>query len=122
MLNGHHRGALRIVAATVALAVVFGVLMGMAEHCGTLHGIYCTTGFATTAGCDLQLQGWKAYALGEASMLLMVPLFAAVFSLFTAGLTSGQVEGTEKRIKSHVNGALKHHLKGAADEPPVRSA
>lgn len=102
MLNRHHRSALRIVAVTAVMVVALGTLMGTAEHCGPLHGIYCTTGFATTAGCDLQLHGWQAYTLGELSMLLMIPLFAAVFSFFTSGITADHIDQRHDQMASHV--------------------
>lgn len=118
-MHKHHKNALRVIAATGVLVVVLGTLMGLAEHCGPLHGIYCTTGFATTAGCDLQLHGWRAYTLGELSMILMIPLWTGMFSYFTAGLAGNGLIASERRIKRHVNGALRHHLsKGVTLDPP----
>lgn len=109
-LHAHHRHAVAVLAVTAGMVVILGTLMGWAEHCGPLHGMYCTTGFATTAGCDLAIRTPAEYVLGELSMILMVPLFGAAFSLFTSGLAD--VAGSEARIKDHVNGALRHHLGG----------
>lgn len=97
-MNGHHVRALQLLGLTGALVLVFGALMGLAEHVSTWHGIYCTTGFATTAGCDLPMRTWQDYLLGEASMLLMVPLLTAVFSFFTTGLTASHVDKRHEEL------------------------
>lgn len=94
-LNSHHAKAAWLLVATAILVVFLGVLMGMATGSGPWHGMYCTTGFATTAGCDIPLHGWQEYLLGELSMVLVIPLWAAVFSFITAGLTADHVD---KRI------------------------
>lgn len=104
----HHRRALALLTLTMILAAVLGTLIGSAEHVGPLHGMYCTTGFATTAGCDLTMQTGREYLLGELSMLLMVPLLAAVLSLITAGLTATHAKASEARIIRRMEAKLGH--------------
>lgn len=91
-MNTHHRRALALLAATLVLDVVFGTWFGIADGIGIGHGLYCATGFATTEGCDVQPHGWLAYTLGALMMISMVPLFTAVFSFFTTGLTASHID------------------------------
>jgi hypothetical protein len=91
-LNRHHHRALGLLGVTAVAVVVMGFSLGTATHLGPLHGIYCTTGFATTAGCDIPLHGRLQYGLGELSMILMIPLYSAVFSFLTTALTADHLE------------------------------
>ena len=91
----HHHRAAWLFGITVALVVFLGVLMGLATHTSPALGMYCTTGLATTDGCPLALHGWQEYTIGELSMVTTIPLWTAVFSFFTAGLTADHVD---KRI------------------------
>jgi len=117
-VNVHHRGALATIAAAALLDVGLGAWFGVADHIGVPDGLYFATTTATTVGYgDLAARGWLPHVLAVAMMITITPLFAATFSLFTSGLAD--VAGAEARIKKHVNGALRHHLKGAASDPQV---
>jgi hypothetical protein len=92
-LNRHHHRALILLGVTVVLVILMGYLIGTATHAGPLHGVYCTAGLATTDGCDLALHGRLQYLLALASMILMIPLWSAVFSFLTVALTASHLEG-----------------------------
>jgi HAMP domain-containing protein len=72
-----------------------------------LHGLYCAIGTATTVGCDIPPATGPAYVLTVAMMVTVVPLFAAVFSFFTSGLTAGHVDALTdqqtRAITGHVD-------------------
>ena len=71
----------------------------------------------TTGYGDITPHGWLPHVLACLIMIMVIPLVTATFSLFTAGLSGNGLSAAEQRIKRHVNGALRYHLKGAAGEP-----
>ena len=91
-LNRHHQRASHLIGLTALLVILLGIWLGHATGAGAWHGMYCTTGLATTDGCDLPLHGWQAYTVGELSMVLMIPLWTAVFSFIAAGLTADHID------------------------------
>lgn len=93
-MNKHHHRALCVFGGTWVLIVFMGVLTGFAHHVSAWHGIYCTTGFATTAGCDLPMQTTEQFILGWLSMVLMVPLLSSVFAFLTTGLTADHIDSS----------------------------
>ena len=121
--NRHHRRALKVLAVTVVLDVILGVLYGVAEHVHVLHGLYCAIGTATTVGCDIPPDNGPAYVLTVIMMLTVVPLWGATFSYFTSGLTSDHVDaaasGQTAELKEHVDALtsqqtrqIKDHISG----------
>jgi len=119
-----HGAALQVVTAAVALDVILGALYSLATPGLPLwHGLYCALANAVTVGGDVTPASGAGYVIQAAECSLVVPLFAATFSLFTSGLTSQDVHGrlaaAEKRIKDHTEARLRHHLKGAASDPQV---
>jgi hypothetical protein len=92
-LNKHHHRALYLLGVTVVLVVVLGWLMGTVTRTGPIHGVYCTAGLATTDGCDIALHGRLQYGLALAAMVLMIPLWSAVFSFFTTALLVSHHDG-----------------------------
>jgi hypothetical protein len=113
----HHRRALAVIAAAVVLDAALGVLFSAAERIPVAHGLYCGLANAVTVGCDIAPRTVAGYVISAIECALIVPLFAATFSLFTSGLTAGHVAASEDRIKRHVNGALRHHLGPMRDAP-----
>lgn len=116
-LHSHHRRALAVICAAALLDLALGTAFGAADRIGTGNGLYFATSIATTAGnSPYYPHGWLAYTLAVTMHVTVIPLWLAAFSLFTSGLTGSEVrdsmQGTEKRIKEHVNGALRHHLGG----------
>lgn len=91
-LNVHHHRALALLGVTAVAVLVLGAVLGQVTHTGEMHGIVCTTGYATTAGCDIPLHGRLQYALAELAMVLMIPLWAAVFSFLTVALTASHLD------------------------------
>lgn len=107
----HHRIALAVIAAAAVLDTVLGLAFAWAERIPAAHGLFCGLANAVTDGCDIAPRTAAGYVITAAEYLLVVPLFAATFSLFTSGLTSMHIGRSEQRIKDHVNGALDEALK-----------
>lgn len=105
-VNVHHKRAFRVLVITVILDVFLGALVAVADHVPVWHGVYCAVGTATTVGCDLSPKSGWSYALFTVMMLTIVPLFTAIFSFFTTGLTSDHVENVTQRQTAE----LKEHL------------
>lgn len=112
-----YRAASRTVTVAATLDVVLGIAFGYANHIGIWSGLYFATTTATTVGYgDITPRGWLSHVLSVLIMLTVIPLFAATFSLFTSGLTSGNVKdhikNSESEIKKHIE-----QLKGKKSEP-----
>jgi hypothetical protein len=99
----HHRIALVVIGAAVVLDVALGLAFAGAEHIPVAHGLFCGLANAVTDGCDIPPRTPGGYLITAAEYLLVVPLFAATFSLFTSGLTSMHIRRSERRIKNHVD-------------------
>jgi len=122
-LNPHHKRALVVLAVTAVLDVILGVLYGIDDHIGIWHGLYCATGTATSLGCDVLPVDGAGYVLSFMMMLTILPLFSAIFSLFTTGLMTSHVDvKTEQQtmaITGHVDAKteqqtseIKSHVSG----------
>lgn len=99
----HHRIALLVIAAAAVLDAALGLAYAaVTPHLPWWHGLYCALANAVTVGGDVAPANGAGYAITAAECLLVVPLFAAAFSLFTSGLTAVHVRGAEGRIKRHV--------------------
>jgi hypothetical protein len=95
-----------VIASAAALDVVLGILYSVAEHVPLWHGLYCALANAVTDGGDVSPTNGFGYAVNAAEFILVVPLFAATFSLFTTVLTTKDVKAhVDKRheeLKAHV--------------------
>jgi hypothetical protein len=114
---------LLVLGVTAVLDVIFGILYGLDDHIGIWHGLYCATGTATSLGCDVLPADGAGYVLSFLMMLTILPLFGAMFSLFTTGLTVSHVDVKTAQqtadIAHHVNkvteaqtGQIKDHISG----------
>ncbi|MDQ2873979.1 MAG: hypothetical protein M3Y33_03845 [Actinomycetota bacterium] len=97
----HHRVALLTIAGAVLLDAACGVLYAAAERIPAARGLYCAVGNAVTEGACTAPVTTAGRWVDLIEFLLVVPLFAATFSLFTSGLTAGHVRRSEARIKDH---------------------
>lgn len=102
----HHRIALLVIAAALALDVACGLLYAAAEHIPAWHGLYNALANAVTLGGDVAPVNAAGYAINATECFLVVPLFAATFSLFTSGLTAGHVRRSESRVREHIDNAV----------------
>jgi voltage-gated potassium channel len=123
-VHSHHRRALTVISAAAILDAGLGLAFAASDHISAADGLYWATTTATTVGYgDIVPRGWVAHILAVGVMITVIPLFGAAFSLFTSGLASesvhARIAAAEKRIKDHTEARLRHHLKGAADEPQV---
>lgn len=102
-----HRAAAVTISVAVALDVACGLLYGAAEHLPAARALYCAVGNAVTEGACTAPATAAGRWVNLAEFLLVVPLFAATFSLFTSGLTGAHVrrhvEASEERLKQHVS-------------------
>lgn len=109
----HRRRAL----LAIAVAVLLDAGLGLAYSAVTpglpvWHGLFCALANAVTVGGDVPPANAAGYLITALECALVVPLFAAAFSLLTSGLTAVHVAASEKRMKAHVEQRLKAHLGG----------
>ena len=97
---------LLVIASALSLDAVLGLLYAWDEHLPVWHGLYVSLANAVTLGGDVSPTNGFGYAINAAECLLVVPLFAAVFSLFTTILTShdvkAHVDRRHEEMKAHV--------------------
>lgn len=121
----HHRIAGITVAAALALDVLLGWAFAAVQHVPVWLGVYCALANAVTVGGTVPPSVPWGYGLTAAECALVVPLFAATFSLFTSGLAGLHVTRSEARLKEHVAAALTAHhsrlLAIVAAKPQVRA-
>lgn len=115
----HHRIALIVIAAALILDAACGLAFAGFQHIPAWHGLYDALANAVTLGGDVSPATPGAYAVNAVECLLIVPLFAAVFSLFTSGLTAQHVRKSESRIRAHIT-AERQQQGGAGGERPQR--
>jgi hypothetical protein len=97
-----HRPAFITITCAVVADVLCGLFYAAAEHIDTAHAMYCAVGNAVTEGaCTTPVTG-AGHWIDLAEFLLVVPLFAATFSLFTAGLGAIHLGKAETRLADHV--------------------
>ena len=108
----------RIAACTILIAVILDAALGLAfakaQRIPVAHGLFCGLANAVTDGCDVAPRTTAGYVITAMEYFLIVPLFAATFSLFTSGLASLHVGRSEARIMHHIEDRLRHHLGGTA--------
>lgn len=105
-LNKHHRRAVWLLGFTAFMVVILGLLLSMTTHTNPALGMYCSTGLTTTDGCPLAFRGWASYTIGELSMVLMIPLWTAVFSFVTAGIMADHIDEKHDELKRHVTSEI----------------
>lgn len=113
-----------VVAAAALLDIAGGLLFAAAEHIPATGGLYWAVATATTVGYgDVTPRTPFGRLIAVMVMLTVIPLFGATFSLFTAGITTTRVKehvnGSEQRIKRHLEDRLKHHMDGHRGNPPA---
>lgn len=106
----HPRIAVLTIAAAVVLDQLLGLGFALAQPMPLWHAEFCALANAVTDGGDVTPRNGTAYAVTAAEYVLVVPLFAATFSLFTSGLSSIHIRRAEQSIKTHVEERLHHHL------------
>lgn len=123
-LNIHHKRAVWLLIGVIVMDVVSGLVIAATENVPVWHGIYCTSGLTTTDGCDIPFTSTLSYVMAWVAMILFVPLWSAVFSFFTSGLTADHVDaladGHTADIKKHVSALtatqtqqIKDHVDGS---------
>jgi hypothetical protein len=89
----HHRTALRVLILAILVDAALGVAYAASMSISVWDGLYYATGIATTSGNSPQTPvGWLPHALSMSMMCLVIPLFAAAFSLVTTGLTADHID------------------------------
>lgn len=101
----HHKRALWVLGATTVLDVLLGLAYGSSDHIGAWHGLFCSTGYATTDGCDSVPHGWLSYVLAAIMMLTLIPLVGATWALVTTGLTADHIDARHEEMREHVTQA-----------------
>ena len=104
-VNAHHRRALRVLLAAVILDMFLGSLFSAVQGTSVWEGLYYATGTATTVGADITPRGTWPHVITVIMMITVIPLFAAVFSLLTAGLTADHVDKRHEELKKHITEA-----------------
>lgn len=109
-----HSTALITIACALALDMGLGEAFSAVEGVGWFRGIYWALATATTVGYgDVYPHTRIGRIIAVIAFLTVIPLFAATFSLFTAGVSTVKIRThlhhSEQRIKDHVEERLAEH-------------
>lgn len=101
-MNVHHKRAVAVFVAVLAADVALGYLLAGVQHVPAWHGVYCTVGITTTNGCDLAYSSGASYLIATVAMVLLVPFWSGVFSLFTTGFVADHVDDRHDKLMEAV--------------------
>ena len=102
-MNVHHQRAVKVITLAVLLDAALGAGYAQSMRISTWNGLYYATGIATTSGNSPNTPvGWLPHVLTMGMMCLVIPLFAATFSLATTGLTADHVDKRHRQMADHV--------------------
>lgn len=105
-----HPKAFKIILLAAALDTFFGWAYSRAEHLTFGLGMYWSIQTATTVGYgDLPPKTTLGHWICVGVFLTIIPMFAAVVSLFTAKMTTEKVQDSHDRIIRHLEHHAKHH-------------
>jgi hypothetical protein len=113
----HPRIALITIISALVLDAALGLAFAAAQHIAWWLGLYCALANAVTVGGTVVPSTPAGYAVTAAECALVVPLFAATFSLFTSSLSAVHVRLAEAKIKAHLEDRLAAHHKAIAAGP-----
>lgn len=103
-LTAHAKRAILVITAAFSLDVVLGWTFAVAQHISVVDGIYYAITTASTVGYGDIVPTTSMSRLVTVIMeLTIIPLFAAAYSLLTAGLTTAKI--TERVTRN----SRKHH-------------
>ena len=89
------KAALALFAAAAAVIAAGAGLLARTWHLSYWHGLYCSLGTASTAGCDTSARGPAGWIAASGIILTAVPLLGAAYGSLHTG-----------RIKAHLD---RHH-------------
>jgi voltage-gated potassium channel len=93
-------------SAVAVLVVTLGALYGTVTPVGPWDGMYFAVVTVTTVGYgDIVPRGWEAHLVALAIMVMIIPLWSAVFSLLTSGIVADHVDRRHEEMKDHVSDA-----------------
>lgn len=99
----HHRLALLTILAAAVLDTICGLVFAAVEHLSAGLGLFWAVTTATTVGYgDVTPKTAAGHVVAVVCMLTVIPLFGAVFSLFTSGLSATHIRKAEHRIHEHL--------------------
>ena len=108
----HHRIALLTIACTAILDVFLGLAYAAADHLSHGLGLYWAVQTATTTGYgDLPPRTVAAHWIAVLTMVTIIPLWTATFSLFTSGLVAIHVRQEGQQTRMHAESVLNERRK-----------
>ena len=100
----HHKIAVIVWAASLALAAVFGTLFAAVEHLSEGLGIYWAISTVTTVGYgDITPHTNAGHWIAAATMLTAIPVWTLSFGLAGSWLVSLHIRKAKDEIKDHVS-------------------
>jgi hypothetical protein len=103
----HHHIAFIVICLAVFLDAMCGLVFAHAQSIPLWLGLYCALANAVTVGGTVAPSTHVGYIATAIECGLVVPLFAATFSLFTSALAGIHVRKSEARMKEHVEDRIR---------------
>jgi hypothetical protein len=106
-MSPRHQMAWTILWLAAAMDSLGGIMFSAVEHVSFGLGQYWALTTATTVGYgDVTAHTVAGRLVSAVVMLTVIPLFAATFSLLTAGISAGK---TKEHLRSAVDDIKEHH-------------
>lgn len=124
--NDGRRRAVKVISVCVALLLADSAAFSAAEHIPFWHGLYVILANAETFGGDVPPTDAAGYVCNTVVLLVLIPLFGAVISFFTSGLTETHVKAESAKLHdkldthhaSHMDRMERIHRAVGGGDPP----
>lgn len=100
-MTPHTKRALAVIGTAFSIDAILGWVFAVVQHIAVVDGIYYAMTTASTVGYgDIVPTSSAAKLVTIVMEFTVIPLFAAAYSLMTAGLTTNHVT---ERVKRHID-------------------
>lgn len=102
-MNSNHKWMVAVFGLVCAGVLGLGALYGAVAGVGVPDGMYFAVVTVTTVGYgDIIPHGWAPHLVALAIMVMIIPAWTSVFSLFVTGLITNHVDRRHAEMKAHV--------------------
>jgi len=113
--NEGRRRAVKVIGACLVVLFADSAAFSVAERIPFWHGLYVILANAETFGGDVGPSNAAGYACNAVVLLVLIPLFGAVISFFTSGLTETHVKAETAKLHAKMDAHHAEHA-GKLDE------
>jgi len=107
--NDGRRRAVKVIAVCLLVLLADSAGFAVAERIPFWHGLYVILANAETFGGDVPPTNTAGYVCNTVVLLVLIPLFGAVISFFTSGLTEAHVKNETAKLHEKLDSQHSAH-------------